>query len=182
MKYSCVGFLELSTIAKGIQVVDALLKKATVHLIFAYPVSSGKYLVSFEGEVEEVRSALAAGQEVAEVALLDSFLLPNIHPQIIPALQKRVVVDSLEAIGILETVTCATCVVASDAALKTSKVRLIKIQLARGIGGKAYFIIEGEVGEVEAAIVAAIRAIQKKGIIEKVVIPHATPKLLQLFE
>ena len=55
MKHACVGFLELGAIARGIQTADALLKKAIVDIVFAQPVSSGKYLIGFTGEVEEVR-------------------------------------------------------------------------------------------------------------------------------
>ena len=182
MKDACVGFLELSTIASGIQSADALLKKAIVAIVFAHPVSSGKYLIAFSGEVENVRSSLAAGSEMAASALIDSFLIPQIHPAIIPTYQQAgASTGQLEALGILETLTCARCIVAADAALKTSKVRLVKIELARGIGGKAYFVIDGEIGEIEAAMAAAIRAITQQGIIEHIIIPQAAPELLRLF-
>ena len=181
MNHSCVGFLELGTIARGIEATDAMLKKATVHLLFAHPVSTGKYLIGFEGEVEEVRSALAVGREVAAPALLDFFFLPNIHPAILPSIQHPVEPNVLGALGILETVTCASCVIALDAALKTSEISLIKIELGKGIGGKAYFIVQGEVGDVESAMAAAVRAIKKQGIIEQITISQATPRLLQLF-
>lgn len=181
----CVGFLELGTIAKGIQVTDALLKKASVKMLFAYPVSSGKYLTCFYGTVDDVKSSVAIGKETAGAALLDSFLLPAIHPGIVPAIQEksRLSPTMLQGLGILETVTCAACVVAADIALKTSKVRLLKIQLAKGIGGKAYFILEGEVGALQAAMSAGLRLLQKQGagVIDHVIIPQATQELLTLF-
>lgn len=184
VKYTCVGFLELGTITRGIQATDALLKKASVKMVFGYPVSSGKYLSCFAGEVEEVRSALIAGKDTAGPAVMDSFILPAIHPDILPAIDGKVSVISVDAIGILETVTCASCIVAADIALKTSKVRLIKIQLGRGIGGKAYFVLEGEVGEINSAMMAATRQIQNQGggIIDQVIIPHATAELVETLE
>ncbi len=178
----CVGFLELNAIAKGIQVLDALVKKAIVKILFAHTVSSGKYLIGFTGEVEDVRSASFIGREIADKCLLDSFILPNIHPEIIPALSKEISTNQLESLGILELATCATAIVAADAALKTSKVKLLKIQLAKGIGGKAYFVIEGEIADVEAAITAGCRTIQHKGIIERIVIPQARPEVLQFLK
>ncbi len=181
MKHPCVGFLELSSIAKGIQVVDALLKKATIEIHFSYPVSTGKYLIAFGGEVEEVKSAFAAGKETASASLVDSFLLPNIHPEILPCLKEKVIPQEVEALGIIETKTCASCIVSLDYALKTSKVNLIQIELARGIGGKAYFILEGEIGEVESAMLSAARAIPKQNLLEKIVIPQAAPCLLKIF-
>jgi len=108
MKHSCVGFLELSTIARGIQVVDSLLKKASVEILFSYPASSGKYLIAFAGEVEDVKSAFARGKEIASSFLLDSFLLPNIHPEILERLQEKLFLEEMEAIGVLETSTCAS--------------------------------------------------------------------------
>ncbi len=180
MSYTCMGFLELSTIAKGIQVVDALLKKATIVIQFAYPVSSGKYLVGFVGEVEEVKSASFQGREVAGSSLLDFFIIPNLHAEILPALAQEIQTTKIEALGILETVTCAATVIAADAALKTSKVKLLKIQLAKGIGGKAYFVIEGEVADVESAIAAGIRSIRSQGIVDRVIIPQARAELLQI--
>lgn len=178
MRNACVGFLELATIAKGIEVLDAILKKASVKIALASPVSSGKYLLAFEGEVEEVKSAFLKAKDLAATALVDSFFLPNLHPDILPALEQKKSPSTIQALGILETVTCSLAVVAVDTALKTSKVSLLQLHLAKGIGGKAYFIIEGEVGEIESAMSAAVRAIQKQGIIEKVIIPQASPSLL----
>ena len=182
MKHPCVGFLELNTIAKGIQVVDALLKKATIEIHFSYPVSTGKYIIAFGGEVEDVKSAFSVGKEIACAALLDSFLLPNIHPQIFSCLKEKVTSQELESLGILETLTCASCIVALDCALKTSKVKVIKIELAKGIGGKAYFVLEGEVGEIESAMLSAARAIPKQNIIEKIIISQAASSLWKIFE
>lgn len=179
MQYACVGFLELKTIAKGIQVLDTLIKKATIHILFAYPVSAGKYLIGFHGEVEDVRSAIMVGRELAGSALIDWFMLPNIHHEILPVLSQAATVQQCEALGILEIATCAATVVAADAALKTSKVRLLKIQLAKGIGGKAYFVIEGEVADVESAIAAGLRTIHQQGVIERIIIPQASPQILQ---
>lgn len=200
MKNACVGFLELSSIAKGIQILDLLIKKATIHIIFAEPVSSGKYLIAFDGEVEDVRSSALAGCELAGPNLIAWFILPNIHPDILPTLIKSTTIQQCEALGILEMTTCSATIVAVDSALKTSKVQLLKIQLAKGIGGKAYFVIEGEVADVEVALSAGLRAIRtpniqeklsaevlvsdlhlshQQGVIEKIIIPQANPQILQ---
>lgn len=184
MQQLCVGFLELATIAKGMQVCDALLKKAVVKTILTTPVSSGKYLVCFHGEVEDVKSSLTTGKEVGGPALLDFFFLPAIHHELVPALyQTPIKVDTLHALAIVETVTCAAAVVAADVALKTSQVRLIRLQLGKGIGGKAYFVLDGEVGEINAAMSASMRQLQKQGaaVVDSVVIHQATPELLALF-
>ena len=40
-----VGFLELNSIAKGVEAADAILKAAQVELTFAKPVCPGKYSI-----------------------------------------------------------------------------------------------------------------------------------------
>ena len=56
------------------------------------------------------------------------------------------------ALGILETYSIAGCIVAADTAAKTSDVTLVELRLARGMCGKSYMILTGEVAAVEAAI------------------------------
>lgn len=181
-KSDCVAFLELENIARGIETVDALFKKASIDILFSSPISSGKYIVCFCGEVEDTKSALNRGKEVAGNTLLDFFLIPNFHEAILPVFHsKNVLSKNIEAIGILETTTCAKCLIALDSALKTSDIAPIKLELGKGIGGKAYFIIEGEVGEVESALLACVRSIKKEGIIEKVIIPQVTSETLSIF-
>ena len=46
-----------------------------------------------------------------------------------------------------------------DAAAKAAVVRLIEMQLARGIGGKAYFVLTGALAEIEAAVEAGLGAV-----------------------
>jgi microcompartment protein CcmL/EutN len=48
---------------------------------------------------------------------------------------------------------------AADAAVKAAKVRITEMQLGRGIGGKAFFTVTGPLAEVEAAVDAALGAL-----------------------
>ncbi|HPY75499.1 MAG TPA: BMC domain-containing protein [Planctomycetota bacterium] len=182
MKYDCVGLLELSSIAKGIFTADALLKKASVSIIFSHPISSGKYLIFFEGEVEEVTSALETAKEVAGKSLVDFLWIPQLHAQIRSVLQQKVAVSSLEAVGVFETATCASSIVSVDAALKEDKVQLLELRLGKGIGGKAFWIIQGTVENVDSALLAAQRSIPRSYIVEQILIPNATPDLLSVFQ
>ena len=59
----CVGFLELNSIAKGIEAADRILKTAETELLFAKAGCPGKYYILFSGEVAAVSSALEAGRE-----------------------------------------------------------------------------------------------------------------------
>ena len=46
-----IGFLELNSIAKGVEAADLILKTAEVDLIFAKAGCPGKYYILFTGEV-----------------------------------------------------------------------------------------------------------------------------------
>ena len=61
-------------------------------------------------------------------------------------------VKNRNAIGILETFTAASAVVAADTAAKTALVDLIEVRLAKGMCGKSYVILTGSVSSVTAAI------------------------------
>ena len=58
-----IGFLETSSIAKGVEATDAILKKAQVELLLTSIVPRGKYLVMFGGAVADVQQSLEAGIE-----------------------------------------------------------------------------------------------------------------------
>ncbi len=179
MPEPCIGFLEFANIAKGIEATDALLKKASVEIVFSHPISSGKYLTMFSGDVESVRSSWSEGREIGKDALVGSFFIPNLHPAICAAIQASPSFNELNALGILETTTCSSCIEAADIALKTGDVQLLRLHLGQGIAGKAYFIIDGEVGEIESALLPAIGLARKQeSLVEKVIIARATPELL----
>ena len=54
-------------------------------------------------------------------------------------------------------------IVAADAAAKTAIVDLIELRLARGMCGKSYMFLTGEVAAVEAAIANAKAIVAKEG-------------------
>ena len=53
--YETIGFLELNSIAKGVEAADAILKAAETELLFARAGCPGKYYILFTGEVAAVK-------------------------------------------------------------------------------------------------------------------------------
>ena len=53
--HNAVGIVEVSSIAMGYEVQDAMLKAANVELLVARTICSGKYLVAVGGDVAAVR-------------------------------------------------------------------------------------------------------------------------------
>ncbi len=173
-----IGLLETNSIAKGIEASDAMLKTAGVELVDAYAICPGKYLILITGALSDVQSSMTAGADIASGTVIDKMLIPNVSNQIVPAILGASEIDDIEAIGVLEIFTVASCIIAADIAAKTAQVKLIEIRLAKGLGGKSYFTLTGEVGAVRSAINAAVAEIKDEGVIvQKVVIPQAHKEL-----
>ena len=172
-----VGFLETSSLAKGVEATDAMVKMAEVKLVKTSVVARGKLVIFISGAQGEVESAMRAGREVLGKTLVDEVLIRNVHNKVVAALDKRVPVEVLGAVGLIETKEAIAAVLAADAAAKAANVHVIEVKTVVG-GGKGYLSLCGEVGDVRTAIAAGISAIKKELIVSHVVIPQADPQLL----
>ncbi len=173
-----IGLIETNSIAVGIQVGDAMAKRAPVELLEARTICPGKYMVLIGGATGPVEEALAAGRTAGEGAIVDQLFLPNVHRGIYPAIAGAVEMGHVEALGIIETISVASTIVAADAAAKAADVTLTEIRLANGLGGKSFVLLIGDVSNVEAAVEAGAGRIRGEGLlIRAVVIPQLHPDM-----
>ncbi len=154
-----LGFIELGSIARGIVVCDAMVKKAPVRILRAEAVSPGKYVVFFDGGEAEVDEAFRAGLEAARDSLIDKLMLPQPHEALWQGLAGTLQKPELDSLAVVETHSVAATLASSDAALKSADVKLMQWQLAKGIGGKGWFALTGPLEQIEAAVEAATRAL-----------------------
>ena len=86
--YETIGFLELNSIAKGVEAADAILKAAQTDLLFARAGCPGKYYILFTGEVAAVKASIDAGIHCknAEGMVVSEVVIPNPRPEIFDAL------------------------------------------------------------------------------------------------
>jgi microcompartment protein CcmL/EutN len=174
-----LGAVEWDSIANGIRAADALVKAAPVEPLVFRPLTPGRYLALYAGEVEAVQYATARALEVGGESVLDHFVLPSPHRSLVPAIKGRVREQSLSAVGIIETLTVCSLIVAADAAAKTGDVRLHEIRLAMGLGGKGFVVLTGEVSDVEAAVERGSALASQRGyLLSSVVIPRPDPAAL----
>jgi microcompartment protein CcmL/EutN len=169
-----LGLLEVTSIARGHVVADAMCKRAPVELVLARPVSPGKHLTLVIGGVADVEEAMRAGVEVADDTLVDRLDLAQVATQVISALRSQREILDDNAVGVIETFSVASTLLAADAACKAAHVRLAALRLADGIGGKAFFTVQGDQADVEAALFAA-ESIIKSGLLagrELIARPH----------
>jgi microcompartment protein CcmL/EutN len=174
-----IGLIELTSIASGFQTCDAMLKAAGVELVLARSICSGKYMVMVRGDVAAVQASVSAGIAEGKTGVIDSFVIPNVHESVFPAISGASKVEALQALGVLESFSVAALIEGADAAVKTANVRLIEIRLAMALGGKAFLTLTGDVAAVASAIDAGAQVVGAKGmLVNKVVIPSPRPELL----
>ena len=179
MARNSIGLIELGSIASGYEVADAMLKTADVELLLARSICSGKYIVMVRGDVAAVHSSVEAGSQAGGFSLIDSFVIPNVHESVFPAISGAAKVERLEALGVLESFSVASLIEGADAAAKAANVRLIEIRLAMALGGKAFVTLTGPVASVQAAVDAGAEVLAGKGLlVNKVVIPAPRRELL----
>jgi len=173
-----IGLIETNSIAVGIQVGDAMVKRAPVRLLEARSICPGKYMVLVGGDTAPVEEAMQAGRAMGAEAIVDQLLLPNVHRSVFPAIAGAVEMGQVEALGIIETLSVATAIVAADAAVKAAEVTLTEIRLANGLGGKSFVLLVGDVSNVEAAVEAGACLSRAEGLLVRaVVIPQLHPDM-----
>ena len=167
-----IGILESNSIAKGMEAADAVLKAADTALLYAKPVCPGKYTILFYGDVAAVSASLDAGAAVIDALLVDSVVIPRIHPQVIQAISLSTAPDGVNAVGVMEFFSVTAAVYAADAAAKAADVTLLDVRLGVGIGGKSFAVLTGEVAAVEEAVRCGMAAGEEKGLaVTSTVIP-----------
>jgi len=168
-----IGMIEFKTVSAGVTAADAMVKTAAVELLEAQVVCPGKYIALITGELSAVKSAVEAAQTRHEEQFIDSFVLGNPHESIFPAIYGTTQVQNISALGILETYDASSIIVAADEAAKTAIVDLIELRIAKGMCGKSYLYLTGEVAAVEAAIERARSVVAEKGMyLDSSVIAH----------
>ena len=178
MKIQAIGLVELSSIARGMETADAMLKASQVELLEARPICPGKFLVLICGDVASVQNSVDIGKTMGAHSVVDDFMLPNVHPSVIAAISGSSVVSEVSALGIIESFSVASLIVAADTAAKAGNVELIEIRTGMGIGGKSFVTLTGDVSSVKASIEAGVALVSEKGmLVEMAVIPLPHPYL-----
>ena len=170
--HPALAIVEFDSIAVGIEAGVAMVKRAPLGVIQSGTVQPGKYIVLIAGDVASVEESLAAGVALGGDAIVDTVFLPDIHPEVVAALQGGRSFGDGEALGIIETRTVAAVIEAADASVKGATVTAAQIELADGLGGKGYVLLGGVLSEVEAGVAAGVAAITATQLIASVVIPQ----------
>ena len=175
-----IGAIELSSVGIGYQVEDEMLKAASVDLLIARTICSGKYLIVVGGSVSDVEAAIQVGLAGAHEAIIDHLVIPNVHESVFPALGQSVTLgaDHTGALGVVETFSGTSALAAADAAAKAARITLFRIHVAMALGGKGLLLMTGTVADVRAGVQAAAEEARRRGLlVSEVVIPRPGQEL-----
>ena len=147
-----VGFVEIKSIPVGIQTADEMVKAGNVELLLSTPICPGKYVIIVGGHVGPVKAAMSKAELVSGIYLIDTHILDNIREEVLPAI----------------------------AAVKASKVSIVDLRIARGLGGKGYLVITGEVSSVRSAVNACLAKLGISGEVTSTsIIPRPHPQIVE---
>jgi len=178
-----LAMIEYSTVSAGFLALDVITKTAEVDILTAQSICPGKFMILFSGEISAVTASLDAARGNALPNEIDSFVLGNPHDDIFAALAGTTEVPQSGAIGLIETYSGASAIVAADCAAKTAIVSLAEIRLSRGMCGKSTVLLTGEIAAVSAALQAATRQLELSGmLLDTALVPNPDEKMrTQLF-
>ena len=158
-----VGFVEIKSIPVGIQTADEMVKAGNVELLVSTPMCPGKYIIIIGGQVGPVKAAMSKAELISGIYLIQSLVLDNIREEVLPAIAGVTPNKEIQALGTIETISAVTSIVAADVAVKASNVSIVDLRVARGMGGKGYFVITGEVSSVRTAVNAVLAQLGVSG-------------------
>lgn len=181
MERQAIGMIELTSVGIGHLIEDAMLKSADVRLLMARTICSGKYMIVVGGNVAAVEAAVSTGIAETPDGIIDHLTVANVHEDVFSALGQSVQLTHLgehPSIGIVETFSAASAIMAADIAAKAADVQLYRLHVAMAMGGKGFVMMAGSVAACTAAVDAAADAVKEKGLlVSRVVIPRPSREL-----
>lgn len=158
-----IGVVEFISVARGIYTADQMLKTADVDVVTCTSICPGKYMAIVHGDIAAVEDSVNVGVRTAGEYCVDYITIANVDPQVFPAITGSSMPDKISSLGIMESFSVSTMIIAADAVLKSADLTAIDLRLGNALGGKAYFTFTGEIGAVETGIAAGKAVAEEKG-------------------
>ena len=173
-----IGMLEFISIARGIFTADQMTKAADVDITTACTTCPGKYIAIVHGDIAAVENSVETGRRVAGEFLVDSIVIPNVSSGVFPAIAGTTIPENIQALGVLESFSMSTMLIAADAVLKAADLQPVELRLGNALGGKAYFTFTGDVAAVQTGVEAGREIAGNKGqLVNAELIPALSDRL-----
>ena len=150
-----LGIAEFRSIAKGIEILDTMTKKANVKIIENRIVCIGKFFVIIAGEVADVKAAMDTLNVLSDAELVGAKVIPRIEDGVIDKINGKMLRENISAIGVLETRDINSGLYAANFIKESSNVEIIRISFTLGLGGKSLVIFTGDIASVKHGIEVA---------------------------
>lgn len=164
---NAIGVIELSSLFKGFEVQDAVLKMTKIEKLLARTICSGKYLIVVRGEIADVEACIDQAMKTGGFAIVNALMIPNVHDNVFPALAGITVLDSpdVDGMAVLETFSVASAIKAADFAIKEADIVLLRIHAAMAIGGKGLVVMTGNIDALKSALIPALEFLKEEGML-----------------
>lgn len=173
MSHEALALFEIDGLPRAIACQDAALKQAPIEIVACAPISPGKAILIFAGDVASVEESRALVLRLAGSRLLDAMVLPGVHETVVQALLGERRPRAGEVLAILELKSIAASIEAADRAVKSAAVHIGRLHLAAGFGGRGYFTLLGRQADVEAAVEAALAIAGERALDHEIIAnPH----------
>lgn len=177
-----LGLIEFSKIPTGYYFLDKIAKGNNIDILYSATVCPGKFIALFKGDIASVNRAVEDVQGESD-SLIDSFILGNPSEELYSCIMG--VFSPLEkgkAIGISESFSVAAIIEAADIAIKSAEIKLCQLRLAKGMCGKSFFVLMGDVSAVKAALDSGDRFLKEKAMyIDSALISNPDENILDHF-
>jgi len=180
-KYA-VGVIELSSIAKGFEVQDAVLKSANVVKLLARTICSGKYLVMISGGLADVETGLETARQTGGAAIINTENITNVDSKVLAGLGEGIPFEGLKTDGlaVIETFSVASAIRSADVAVKAADVEILRIHVAMAVGGKGFTVLSGDIESLRSALRASLEFLRTEGLlVGSTLITHPHPDVLK---
>ncbi len=169
---NALGIIELSSIYKGYEVQDAVLKSANVEKLVARTICSGKFFIIVRGDVADVETAVDVAKEIGSFAIVNATTIPNVDQRVFPAIAGCTILEkqngeqkNIGALLIIETFSVVSAIKAADFAAKEAELDLLRVHVAMAVGGKGFVVITGDISALEAAVKPAVDYCSQDGML-----------------
>jgi microcompartment protein CcmL/EutN len=174
-----IGIAEFKSIAKGVEMLDMMTKRAAVKIVDNRAICVGKFFVIISGDVADVSAAIDAVTENSGPELVGAKVIPSLADGVAEKINAQIDTTDIGAIGIVETKDINTGLYCANYIKKSSQVTILRISIQFGMGGKAVVLFTGDVASVNNGIeVAKEKAHDSEKIIAAVAIPSPSKELV----
>lgn len=166
-----LGLAEFKSIAKGIEMLDTMTKRANVKIVENRIVCIGKFFIVISGEVADVTAAISSLDGLPSTELVGSKVIPRLEPGVTEKINARIESDKILALGVVETRDVNSGIYSANYIKKSSDVDILRVSMTLGLGGKSLVIFSGDIASVRNGIDVTKERLGDKDIVSAVAIP-----------